>query len=201
MQILVAGATGLTGSHLIPKLIAAGHHPVALVRESSDTSSLPEGCGTRDGDLTDLPGDICEGIDAVIFAAGSGGNTGDDMTDKVDRDGAIALIDRAAKAKVSRFVMLSARGKENPDPDSDLYHYYQAKKAADDHLVASGLDYAIVEPGRLTKDDGDGKVRLGDDVSGDGTTARGDLAMVLVRALDDDSLKNRTFRMESVNAQ
>ncbi len=197
MKVLVSGATGHTGKRIVSQLLDAGHTPVALVRESSDTSDLPEACETRLGDLTDLPEDVCSGMDAVMFAAGSGSSTGPDMTDKIDRDGAMALVDRAKAAGVDRFVMLSARGVDDPDPDSDLYHYAKAKKAADDYLVASGVPFSIVRPGALTHADGERDVRLGDDVEGKGTTARGDLAAVMVRALADDTLANRTFEMES----
>ena len=197
MNVLVSGATGLTGQRLVPQLIEAGHSPIALVRDGSDTSTLPQGCATRKGDLTDLPEDICEGVDAVIFAAGSGGDTDEEMTDKVDRDGAKALVDRARAAGVKRFVMLSARGVDDPDPNSDLYHYAKAKKAADEHLVASGVPYSIIRPGALTKDDGKRDIRLGNDVEGEGKTARGDLAAVLVRAVDDSALENRIVPMES----
>ena len=76
MKVLVSGATGPTGKRIVSELLDAGHSPVALVRESSDTSELPEGCETRLGDLTDLPADACSGMDAVIFAAGSGSGTG-----------------------------------------------------------------------------------------------------------------------------
>ena len=99
MKVLVSGATGHTGKRIVSELLDAGHSPVALVRESSDTSELPEGCETRLGDLTDLPADACSGMDAVIFAAGSGSGTGPEMTDKVDRDGAMALVDRALRWK------------------------------------------------------------------------------------------------------
>ena len=197
MNVLVSGATGLTGQRLVPQLIEAGHSPIALVRDSSDTSTLPAGCSTRKGDLTDLPDDVCEGVDAVIFAAGSGGSTGEEMTDKVDRDGAKALVDRAKDAGVKRFVMLSARGVDDPDPDSELYHYAKAKKAADEHLKASGVPYAIIRPGALTKDDGKRDIRLGNDVEGDGKTARGDLAAILAPAGGDGALENRIVPMES----
>jgi len=76
MKVLVSGATGHTGKRIVSELLDAGHSPVALVRESSDTSELPEGCETRLGDLTDLPADACSGMDAVIFAAGSGSAPG-----------------------------------------------------------------------------------------------------------------------------
>ena len=76
MNVLVAGATGKTGQRLIGELKARGHSPIALVRESSDTSNLPSDVVLRHGDLTDLQEDACEGCDAVVFAAGSGGDTG-----------------------------------------------------------------------------------------------------------------------------
>ena len=139
MKVLVAGATGNTGARLVNVLCERGHQTVALVRESSDTSVLPDAAEQRIGDLTDLEDDVTQGCEVVIFAAGSGGDTSKEMTDKVDRDGAIDLIDKAAKNGVRRFVMLSSVGAEDPDPDSDLAHYLQAKHEADEHLKDSEL--------------------------------------------------------------
>ena len=198
MKILIAGATGNTGLRLTRQLVEAGHEPIAMHRASSDTSELPDGVATREADLTQLEDGICEGVDAVVFAAGSGGDTSAEMTDKVDRDGAVDLIDHARAADVQRFVMLSSVGADDPDPQSDLHHYLKAKHDADEHLKASGLDYSIVRPVALTDDDGSRNVKLGDDVDPKGKAARGDVAAVLVRALTDDALLNKAYRMESV---
>ncbi|SFP08092.1 SDR family oxidoreductase [Qipengyuania nanhaisediminis] len=198
MKILIAGSTGNTGLRLTRQLMEAGHEPIAMHRASSDTSELPEGVATREADLTQLDGNVCSDVDAVVFAAGSGGDTSEEMTEKVDRDGAIKLIDQAKAANVSRFVMLSSVGADNPDPDSELYHYLKAKNAADEHLEASGLDYSIVRPVALTDDDGDRDVKLSDDVDPKGKAARGDVAAVLLRAISDDSLRNKAYLMESV---
>jgi uncharacterized protein YbjT (DUF2867 family) len=198
MNILVAGATGKTGLRLIGELKSNGHYPVALVRESSDTSDIPGDVTLREGDLTDLHDDVCDGCDAVIFAAGSGGSTGAEMTDKVDRDGAKSLIDLAAKAGVSRFVMLSTVGAGDPDPDSELAHYLQAKHEADEHLKASGLSYAIIRPVSLTKDDGTRNMLFGDDVDTAGKAARGDVAAVLARAVDDPNWDGKVMLMQSL---
>ncbi len=122
MNVRLAGATGKTGIRLVKELTSRGHHPIALVRASSDTSALVPGVELRQGDLSELADGVCDGCDAVIFAAGSGGSTGPEVTDKVDRDGAIRLIDLAAKAKVRRFVMLSSVGAGDPDPDGKLAH-------------------------------------------------------------------------------
>lgn len=198
MQILIAGATGKTGLRLVDQLKSNGHSPIALVRESSDTSSLPADVTQRQGDLTNLQRGVCDGCDAVIFAAGSGGSTGPEMTDKVDRDGAKRLIDLAAEAGVSRFVMLSSAGADKPDPESDLAHYLQAKHEADEHLKASGLSYAIVRPVALTDDNGSRDMRFGDDVDPKGKAARGDVAVVLANAVDDSEWTGKALLMQSV---
>jgi uncharacterized protein YbjT (DUF2867 family) len=168
------------------------------VRSSSDTSSLPTDVAIRHGDLTDLQEGVCDGCDVVIFAAGSGGSTGPEMTDKVDRDGAKRLVDLASKAGVSRFVMLSSVGTESPDPTSGLLHYLQAKHDADEHLKASGLTYAIVRPVSLTNDDGTRDMRFGDGVDVKGKAARGDVAAVLAAAVDDPEWAGKVALMESV---
>jgi uncharacterized protein YbjT (DUF2867 family) len=186
MKILVAGATGNTGARLVNELCERGHQPVALVRESSDTSVLPQAAEQRLGDLTDLAEDVAADCEVVVFAAGSGGDTSAEMTDKVDRDGAIDLIDKAEKSGVRRFVMLSSVGAENPDPDSDLAHYLQAKHEADERLKASGMEYAILRPVALTDDGPTGSVILGDDVDPKGKAARGDVAMVLADAVEQE---------------
>ncbi len=184
MKVLVAGATGKTGLRLVKALQANEHAPIAMVRESSDTASLGSGVAIRKADLTDLPNDICDGCDAVVFAAGAGGAGGAEMTDKVDRDGAKRLIDLAAEADVTRFVMLSSAGAEKPDLDSDLAHYLQAKHEADEHLKASGLSYAILRPVSLTDEGGSRNIRFGDAVDLNGEAARGDVAAVLANAVD-----------------
>ncbi|MGV8929670.1 MAG: SDR family oxidoreductase [Brevundimonas sp.] len=198
MKILVAGATGKTGLRLVHELAGLGHHPVALARDGSDTSALPSGATVRRGDLTDLGDDVCDGCEAVVFAAGAGGGADAATTDRVDRDGAIRLIDLAAAAKVGRFVMLSSVGAGDPDPDSDLAHYLQAKHAADEHLKASGLDYAIVRPVALTEDEGQRDIRFGEAVDVSGKAARGDVAAVLATALTDAAWRCQTRTMESV---
>jgi len=197
MKILIAGSTGKTGLRLTRQLMDAGHQPIAMHRASSDTSDLPEGVSKREADLTDLSDDVCEGADVVVFAAGSGGDTSAEMTDRVDRDGAMKLIDIAAKTGVDHFVMLSSVGADEPDPQSDLAHYLEAKHDADEHLMASGLSYTIVRPVSLTDDDGTRDMILGEEVDPKGKAARGDVAAILARAATDRTLAGKVFLMES----
>jgi len=197
MKILIAGSTGKTGLRLTRQLAQSGHEPIAMHRASSDTSDLPDGVARREADLTALDDDVCEGADVVVFAAGSGGDTGADMTEKVDRDGAKRLVDIAEKEGVSRFVMLSSVGAGDPDPDSELGHYLQAKHEADEHLIASRLPHAIVRPVALSERDGNRNIRLGDEVDPHGVADRGDVAAVLARAATGPELEGKVFLMES----
>lgn len=198
MKILVAGATGNTGTRLVKELCSRGHDPVALVRSSSDTSNLPENVEQRLGDLSDLKEGITEGCEVVIFAAGSGGGTGEDMTDAIDRDGAIRLVDLAEKGGVRRFVMLSSVGAGDPDPDSELAHYLKAKHDADERLKKSSMETAILRPVSLTDDGPTGNVRMGNDVDPRGKAARGDVAVILADAAEQEDWIGAVQLMETI---
>ena len=196
MRILVAGATGETGRRLVHHLARAGHEPVAMVREGSDLSVLPNGCETRKADLTNLPEDIVRGVDAVVFAAGSGADTSEAMTEKVDRDGAIALINAAEAENVRRFVMLSSVGADDPDQGPDeMRHYLVAKQLADEWLKGSELDYAIVRPVALTDKGGRGEIESSTDHVDGNEIARGDVAAVLALCATTDAACRRTFEI------
>ncbi len=197
MNVLVAGATGRTGLHLVRELLDQGHTPTALVRESSDTSALPQGIALRRGDLTDLQDGVCDGMDAVVFAAGSGGGTGPEMTDKVDRDGARRLVDLAREAGVKRFVMLSSVGADQSAPKGEIAHYLKAKHAADEHLKASGMPYAILRPVALSDDSRGEDVILGDDVDKSATASRADVAHVLAEAATTGRYDGLALNMQS----
>lgn len=197
MNILIAGATGKTGLLLTRDLLDQGHKVTALVRETSDTGALPESTDLRHGDLTELEPGVCDGADVVIFAAGSGGSTGPEMTDKVDRDGAMRLIDLAKDAGVDRFVMLSSIGADQSDPSGDLAHYLRAKHDADEHLKMSGLTYAIVRPVALTDDGRSADVILGDEVDPSAKASRADVAAVLAEAATTGKFDGRALNMQS----
>lgn len=73
MRVLVTGATGFLGRHVLA-LRPAGHEVEAFVRASSDLSRLPPGLRVRKGDLGD-PDSLTralEGADAVVNLASLG---------------------------------------------------------------------------------------------------------------------------------
>lgn len=197
MNVLIAGATGATGRQVAQNLISQGHRPTALVRKGSDTSVLPQGVTLRHGDLTDLEDGVCDGMDVVVFAAGCGGDTSPEMTEKVDRDGAKQLVDQSRASGAARFVMLSSVGADQSDPEGDLAYYPKAKHAADEHLKASGLTYAILRPVALTDDGRSSKTIVGPGVDKGAQASRADVAHLMTEAATLGSFDGMALDMQS----
>lgn len=196
MRVLVIGANGQIGKQTVKKLMEADHEPVAMVR---DTDHVPyfEGLGAKTV-LADLEKNFEKAfheIDAVIFAAGSGGHTGADKTIIIDQEGAIEAVDLAKRFGLKRFMMVSSMGADNPKAASKIKHYQYAKHRADEQLKSSGLNYTIVRPGGLTNDSGTGKVNLHAKIGKSGTIPREDVASVLVQLLTVRQAENKSFEL------
>jgi uncharacterized protein YbjT (DUF2867 family) len=194
-KILIVGATGQTGKRIIEILNnSKSFEPVAMIRDEEQKEEFD------DMDvkwvLADLENEVdhaLNGIDKIIFAAGSGGSTGDDKTLTVDQEGAMKMIDAAKKAKVKKFIMLSSMGADDPSQHKKLESYLTAKKKADEYLIESGLPYTIVRPGTLNDDLGLAKVKLAEKLNVKGEISRDDVAFILAMSLADPLVNNKTF--------
>lgn len=186
MRTLVIGASRGTGRLVVDQLVAAGHDTRAMVRDPSQRAPLEDaGAEVVVGDLEGELAAAFDGVDAVMFCAGSGSKTGPDATLRIDLHGAVRSIDHALDAGASRYVMLSSIGADDPLRGGGApAHYLAAKHAADRILLASGLDATVVRPGGLTYDDPTGAVRLGVPRLGErGRIPRADVAAVMVSCL------------------
>ncbi|MDS0477826.1 SDR family oxidoreductase [Natrinema sp. 1APR25-10V2] len=195
-RVLIAGAHGGVGKHVTDLLGDGEGTARSMVRDESQVDEM-ESLGGEPvvADLTEDVTHAVEGCDAVVFAAGSGG---DDVYG-VDRDGAIDLIDAAVEAGVDRFVMLSSMGADDPESGPEpLRDYLIAKAEADEYLRSSGLTETIVRPGELTNEPGTGEIRANDALeSGDGDIPREDVARTLVAAIDFEPVYGETFEILS----
>jgi uncharacterized protein YbjT (DUF2867 family) len=196
MKVLIAGANGTTGRHIVEILAKGGkHEPYAMIRKEEQTDKMLE-LGAHQVVIADLEDDLdhaVKGMDAVIFAAGSGSKTGPDKTVAVDQNGARSLIAASKKADVHHFLMLSSMGAD--DPKGEIQHYLEAKAAADKFLIESGLKYTVVRPGALTNDAATGKVELQKHIKErkDRSIPREDVASIFALSLDTDNAKNKVF--------
>ncbi|NHN60011.1 MULTISPECIES: SDR family oxidoreductase [Halorussus] len=196
MHVLVAGSHGQVGQHVTRLLAASDHEVHGMVRDEAQTTDVEElGAEPVLADLTQDVTSAVRGCDAVVFAAGSGGED----VEGVDRDGAINLIEAAEREDADRFVMLSSINADSPeDSPEELRPYLNAKAAADERLRESDLTYTIVRPGALTNEDGTGRIRTGADLDRkDGDIPREDAAETLVAALEMEATYGLTFEVLS----
>jgi uncharacterized protein YbjT (DUF2867 family) len=134
-----------------------------------------------------------EGADAVVFAAGAGPGSGPERKRSVDLGAAVKLIDACRATGVGRYLMISAlRAADPTSVPEEMRPYMEAKAAADEALRASGLDYTIIRPGRLTDDPPTGLVRVGSRIEY-GEVTRADVADVLAACLGEPSTVGATF--------
>ena len=165
-RVLVAGANGFIGSHVVRKFIAEGDEVFSLVRANSDLSLLKE-CETVlcTGDITD-PGSLgtcLKEINIVINAAGLVSDWGPYSDfERINLEGALHLLQAASSAGVHRFVHISSVAphgfglrdvkEDDPMPPSP-FAYVETKRLAEkavfDFASSSGMEVTAIRPGNV----------------------------------------------------
>jgi uncharacterized protein YbjT (DUF2867 family) len=144
LRILVTGAYGFIGRHVVQALLARGHEVVAAVRASRQGTRLP-GMGAVPCDFArDVePGawiGRLEGIDAIVNCAGILRETGEDSFDAIHRRAPVALARAAQQLGARCFVQVSALG----DPADGVF--VSSKHAADRELLDLALPVTVLRP-------------------------------------------------------
>ena len=202
MLVAIAGGHGQIALRLTRLLDERGDQVRSLIRNPDhaddvrDAGGDPFVCDLEEADDA-LVANAVRGADAVVFAAGAGPGSGPQRKGTMDLGGAVKLIAAAKAGGIGRYVMVSSINADANHPGDDTFSVYlRAKGEADAELVASGLDYTIVRPGRLTNDPGTGLVQAGDGV-GRGEIPRDDVAAVVAAALHEPASVGRTFELIS----
>jgi uncharacterized protein YbjT (DUF2867 family) len=202
MDVAVAGGHGKVGLGLLRLLAARGDRARGLIRNPDHAADL-EAAGAEpvlcdlEAEDADVAGAIA-GAEAVVFAAGAGPGSGPERKQTVDLGGAVKLIEAARANKIKRYVMVSSMGADNPPPGDEVFAVYlRAKAAADEALVASGLEYTIVRPGSLTDDPGTGLIAAAPKLGRRGEIPRQDVAATLLGVLDEPNTIGETFELLS----
>lgn len=202
-NVVVAGATGQTGSRIYERLIAQNFVATGGVRNVAKASK------SMTGNLQELDVVVdsvetltqtLQGADGLIIACGM--NPGKNIlrmsaaAHEVDNLGTCKLIDAAKQAGVKKVVMVSSiltDGRSWGQEQSPGFVATNAfggaldeKLAAEKYLKASGLDYTIVRPGGLKAKAPTGALSINPENSlNSGEISRDLVADVSVASLND----------------
>ncbi|MEH7036054.1 MULTISPECIES: NAD(P)H-binding protein [Priestia] len=197
MKVLVVGANGRVGSHLVNKLVENEHFVYAGTRKDNLTSTSNNARYVHI-DLLASPDVIAENMhdaEAIFFVAGSRGK---DLL-QVDLNGAVNVMRAAESKNIKRFIMLSSVFSLEPDKWDqaflkDLTNYNIAKHFADHWLIHNTkLDYTIVQPGVLKEQPGSGKINVNIDYPGE--NAIENVVDTLVQSLRDPNTIGKVITM------
>jgi len=116
VNVLISGATGFMGSHLVKALLKKGYHCKCLVRKTSNISELE---GSRNvefvyGDITDTLSleNVMKGVRVVYHLAAQLGKWGihQETYFSVNVQGTQNLLEAAYKGQVGHFIFCSTPG-------------------------------------------------------------------------------------------
>ena len=169
MKVLVTGASGFIGSHVIEGLLAAGHTVRGLSRNQPTGGRRHSGAeyvdGVDVGEASTMTVQMFEGVDAVVHLVGVIQESGKKQTfQRIHVDGTANVVETAKAAGFGqagagkRFVYMSAIGTEKDAPAE----YSRTKWVAEQTVIASGIPYTIFRPSLVMGRDGEFVAQMSD---------------------------------------
>jgi putative NADH-flavin reductase len=201
VNVLVFGASGATGRHIVAEAVTRGHEVVAFVREGSATTSIVAQRFLI-GDAT-VSSDVDAGFagkpDVVISALGARSLKKTRLLETAVKN----IIGSMHRNETFRLIELSAAGTFGLPGASRitipervafeilrrtiLRNSFNDHAAADRLIHESGLDWTIVQPPELSDDDARGYCIALDGLSRGGPIARVDVAAAFIDIMERGS--------------
>lgn len=198
MKLVVFGAAGRTGRHIVAAALGHGHVVTAFLHEHP--------LELRHSDLKTVTGDIhdfdvvssaVEGQTAVAFALSGAGN---------HESGIANVVHAMAQHEVRRLAAVSAAGTfARSDPSLSLYYrtligtylrsVYEDLEGMEMRIMAADLDWTIVRPVGLSDAPATGEYRLSLDGSllpKTSRISREDVAGLVLKSLETDTYHRRS---------
>ncbi|MFI6818927.1 NAD(P)H-binding protein [Nonomuraea sp. NPDC050328] len=200
MRILVTGATGNVGRHIVAQLHAAGHEVRALSRNPAK-AGLPAGVEVVAGDLTDIStlGPALEGVDAIhliTFGGDADLTNGPEIVDLVARHGitrATVLcgwsptsVESALESSAIRWTFLQLAefmGNALEWADEIRSHGTVSTLATFRSVVVHEADIAAVAVAALTQDGHEGRTYL---ITGPQALTPAERTQIIAEAIGQD---------------
>jgi len=151
-MILITGATGYIGRHLVLRLVAQGERPRCLVRDiqratkllPADKVELVQGDTTQPSSLPTALKGIETVVHAAFITADHKQSAGNNYAE-TNVQGTSYLVKAAKEAGVQRIVEVSGLGTKSDKPGS----YMQGRFLAEKMVKESGLEWTIIQPSVL----------------------------------------------------
>jgi uncharacterized protein YbjT (DUF2867 family) len=200
MKVLVAGATGRTGKHIITELVKENIAVKALVRNREKGQEiLPKEAELVIGDVLDNKSleQAIASCDTIICATGATPSLNFTEPFLVDYQGTNNLINLAKKHHIKHFILVSSLCVSNFFHPLNLFWlvlYW--KKQAEKDLINSGLTYTIVRPGGLKENDNSDQIILTSaDTLFQGSIPRQKVAQICVKSLTYPQTHNQILEI------
>lgn len=199
--VLVAGATGRTGSAIRQELKEQGYQVVGMTRSAERArQSYGDDWIWVEADVKDADAvaNAMRDVDYVISAIGARNRDGPDGPEFVDYGGVRHLAEAAAANGIKHFVLISSAAAGIHRKTSQMIQIGNVrywKTMGENALKRSGVPYTVIGPGGL-EDQGKSQKGLRLLMRKDydtGLIAIGDVAMLAVAALKNRNAKNKTF--------
>ena len=148
-MILITGATGFIGRHLVMRLAEQGEQPRCLVRNlrraidmfPTDKVELAQGDTTQFASLEAAMSGVDTIVHAAFITADHKQSTGNHYGE-TNVQGTVNVIRAAKQSGVKRIIEVSGLGTKPDKPGS----YMQGRYLAEKMLKESGLDWTIIQP-------------------------------------------------------
>src|SRR6267143_2534355 len=200
MRVLVIGATGATGRHLVQQALAQGHQVTAFVRDPAKLQIEHANLRVAQGNVLDYASveSAMRGQSAVVSALG---HKRFFYPNKIQSNGMRNILRAMNACDVPRLICETALGIGNSVGRLGLPHtffilplilpFYMWDKLRQEELIAaSDRDWVIVRPGVLTNGEARGSYRHGSKVGSylwPVRIARADVADFMLKQLTDDA--------------
>lgn len=214
MKLTVFGASGGTGSQVVSQALGAGHDVVAVVRDPARLPVTHQSLTVLTADVM-RPADIAEAVagrDAILSALGHSQRKQERKTASPTllADSARSITTAMRNTGSRRLVIVSASGPFPDEGDGPVLRYvakpllgrtvfaipWRDFVAMEEVVRASGLDWTILRPPRLTDKPLTGRYRTreGMNLRGGLRVSRADLAhLALAVAGDPDTYRTAIF--------
>ena len=198
-KILILGATGPTGRHIVSQALARGWDVTVLVRSPEKAADL-KGAKLVVGDARDEKAlrPAVKGRDAVISALGTPASPFREVT--LLSTATRALVSSMKAEQVSRLITITGIGAGNSKGHGGflfdkvifpllLRHVYADKNRQEAVIKDSGLDWTIVRPSILNNKPGGNTIRTPTDLSDfhGGSISRTDVATFVLNQIGNDA--------------